>query len=97
MSPTNLLARRIRTRLQVFHHVADSAIVFLAVAVALMTFPNVRSLVASLFASAGLAGLVVGIAARAATANLGGGHQIALPGTDPAGGRGDCGRRMGMD
>lgn len=77
----NLLARRIRTRLQVFHHIFLALLVLLAVAVGLMTFPNVRSLGASLLASAGLAGIVVGMAARPALSNFIAGLQIAL--TEP--------------
>jgi len=77
----NLLARRIRTRIQVFHHIAVSLIVLLSLAVGLMIFPNVRSLGASLLASAGLAGIVAGMAARSALSNLIAGLQIAL--TEP--------------
>ncbi|HEY3940207.1 MAG TPA: mechanosensitive ion channel domain-containing protein [Bryobacteraceae bacterium] len=53
-------------------------IFFTALATALMTFPNIRSLGAGLFASAGLAGIAVGTAARPALANLVAGLQIAL-------------------
>ena len=79
--PDNLLARRIRTRMQVIHHIAVSLTVLLALAVGLMTFPHVRSLGASLLASAGLAGIVAGMAARPALSNLIAGLQIAL--TEP--------------
>jgi len=77
----NLLARRIRTRLQVFRHLFLALLVLLTLAVALMTFPNVRSLGASLLASAGLAGIVIGMAARPALSNIIAGLQIAL--TEP--------------
>lgn len=77
----NLLARRIRTRLQVFRHLFLALLVLLTLSVALMTFPNVRSLGASLLASAGLAGIVIGMAARPALSNIIAGLQIAL--TEP--------------
>ena len=77
----NLLARRIRTRLQVFHHITVGVVIVVTLAVALMTFPNVRSLGASLLASAGLAGIIAGMASRPALSNLIAGLQIAI--TEP--------------
>ncbi len=53
-------------------------IVIVGVGGALMTFPNVRQIGASLLASAGVAGLVAGIAARPVLGNLIAGLQIAL-------------------
>src|SRR5258706_10199305 len=53
-------------------------IVIIGVGGALMTFPNVRQIGASLLASAGVAGLVAGIAARPVLGNLIAGLQIAL-------------------
>ena len=50
----------------------------LAIGVALMTFPTIRQIGASLLASAGLAGLVVGMAMRPTLSNLLAGIQIAL-------------------
>lgn len=44
----------------------------------LMTFPGMRQIGASLLASAGLAGLVAGVAARPVLGNLIAGLQIAL-------------------
>jgi hypothetical protein len=52
-----------------------------ALSVALMTFPSIRHLGVSLFASAGVAGIVIGMAARPTIANLLAGIQIAL--TEP--------------
>jgi small-conductance mechanosensitive channel len=77
----NRRARRIRTQLIVFGRVVVALIVFLAIATALMTFPKVRTLGASLLASAGVLSVVVGLAAQATLANLIAGLQIAL--TDP--------------
>ncbi|MGH3056394.1 MAG: mechanosensitive ion channel family protein, partial [Gaiellaceae bacterium] len=74
----NLAARRIRTQVQVLRHIASVVIVLIAIAVILMTFPNIRHLGESLFASAGLAALVGGLAARSTLSNLLAGLQIAI-------------------
>ncbi|MBT9516802.1 MAG: mechanosensitive ion channel [Methyloversatilis discipulorum] len=50
----------------------------LGVGSVLMTFPNVRQIGASLLASAGLAGIIAGLAARPVLGNLIAGLQIAL-------------------
>lgn len=74
----NLNARRVRTQLQVLRQTTQIAIYFIAIAGALMTFPAIRQLGTGLLASAGVAGLVVGMAARPLLANLIAGIQIAL-------------------
>jgi len=53
-------------------------IVLIGLAAVLMTFPAVRTIGASLLASAGVAGLVVGMAARPVLGNLVAGVQIAM-------------------
>lgn len=77
----NLAARRIHTQVNVIRRVCIVVVVFLAGAGMLMTFPSLRNVGISLFASAGVAGLVVGLAARPTLSNLIAGLQIAL--TDP--------------
>jgi len=74
----NLAARRIRTQAQVLRHIGAVVIVLLAMATMLMTFPSIRHLGESLFASAGLAALVGGLAARTTLTNLLAGLQIAM-------------------
>jgi small-conductance mechanosensitive channel len=74
----NLRARRVQTQTRVLARVANGLILFAGVALALMTFPAVRTIGTSLLASAGIAGLVVGIAARPALGNVIAGLQIAL-------------------
>jgi len=74
----NLAARRIRTQVQVLRHIAAVVVILVAIAVILMTFPSIRHLGESLFASAGLAALVAGLAARSTLNNLFAGVQIAL-------------------
>jgi small-conductance mechanosensitive channel len=74
----NLAARRVATQMQVLRRVAFVIVSILAVSVALMTFPTIRQIGASLLASAGLAGLVIGMAMRPTLSNLLAGIQIAL-------------------
>ncbi|HEX6020248.1 MAG TPA: mechanosensitive ion channel domain-containing protein [Burkholderiaceae bacterium] len=76
--PDNLKARRIATQTQVLRRVVAVVVSIVAVSVALMTFPTIRHIGASLLASAGLAGLVVGMAMRPTLSNLLAGVQIAL-------------------
>ncbi|MGB9067482.1 MAG: mechanosensitive ion channel domain-containing protein [Candidatus Acidiferrales bacterium] len=74
----NLSARRIRTQTAVLNRIAVVVVVLVTVAIMLMTFPEVRHIGISLLASAGLAGLVVGMAARSTLASLIAGIQIAM-------------------
>lgn len=74
----NLLARKHLTQVRVLCRVADTIVGLITVAVALMTFPQVRQFGVSLIASAGVAGLVLGLAARPVLANLIAGVQIAI-------------------
>lgn len=77
-SADNLHARRIHTQARVLARSVMILIVIVGTGGALMTFPNVRQVGASLLASAGVAGLVAGIAARPVLGNLIAGLQIAL-------------------
>lgn len=74
----NLHARRIQTQTKVLARIASGALMLTALAFILMTFPRAKQLGASLLASAGIAGLVVGIAARSVFSNLLAGLQIAM-------------------
>src|SRR5262249_43180775 len=74
-------ARRVLTRLSIFERVLTALIVVLTAAALLFTFPEGRAMGASLLASAGIAGLVIGIAARPAVETLIAGLQVAL--TEP--------------
>lgn len=74
----NLQARRIRTQAQIFRRTASTIISGLALALILMKIPGVENVGASLLASAGIAGIVVGMAARPALSNLLAGLQLAL-------------------
>ncbi|WP_323118817.1 mechanosensitive ion channel family protein [Burkholderia alba] len=77
-TPDNLQARRVHTQARVLARTVMVIIVIVGTGAALMTFPNVRQVGASLLASAGVAGLVAGIAARPVLGNLIAGLQIAL-------------------
>jgi small-conductance mechanosensitive channel len=74
----NLAARRIQTQIQVLHRIVTVIVGFVAIAVMLMTFPAIRQIGTSLLASAGLAGLVVGIAMKNTLSSLIAGIQIAF-------------------
>ena len=77
----NLKARRVQTQAQVLRRIADVVVWVVTIGLMLLTFPNLRQLGISLFASAGIAGLVMGIAARPALSNLIAGLQLAF--TEP--------------
>lgn len=74
----NLQARSIHTQAKVLARSAMVLVTLGGVAMALMTFPGARQLGASLLASAGVLGIVGGIAARPVFSNLIAGLQLAL-------------------
>ncbi|HTT49154.1 MAG TPA: mechanosensitive ion channel domain-containing protein [Pseudolabrys sp.] len=74
----NLLARKHVTQVRVLLRTADVLVILVAVGAALMTFDAVRQYGVSLFASAGVAGIVAGLAARPVLSNLIAGVQIAM-------------------
>jgi small-conductance mechanosensitive channel len=74
----NLLARRVHTRTSLIRRIAIIAILIVAISAMIMTFPRIRHIGISLFASAGVAGLIAGIAARPMLSNIIAGIQIAM-------------------
>lgn len=74
----NLEARRIQTQTRVIARSLMFLAFLIGASLMLMTFPAVRTVGASLLASAGLAGIVAGVAARPVLSNLIAGLQIAL-------------------
>lgn len=74
----NLLARKAATQMRILRHSLNVAICLLTIALALMTFDGVRQFGVSLFAGAGIAGIVAGLAARPMLENLIAGVQLAL-------------------
>jgi len=77
----NLTARRIHTQIYVLRRIVVVVVGIVALALMLMTFPSIQHIGATLFASAGVAGLIVGLAARSTISSLLAGVQIAL--TEP--------------
>jgi len=74
----NLRARQIQTQSRVLLRTMGFFVLLIGAAGMLMTFPAARQFGASLLASAGLAGLAVGFAARPVLGNLIAGIQIAI-------------------
>lgn len=74
----NLLARKAITQMRLLKRTVDVTIGIITVGFALMTFDTVRQFGVSLFASAGIAGLAVGLAAKPLLENLVAGVQIAI-------------------
>jgi small-conductance mechanosensitive channel len=74
----NLLARKHNTQVRVLLRTVDALIVLVTIGAALMTFEAVRQYGVSLFASAGVAGIVAGLAARPVLSNLIAGVQLAM-------------------
>jgi small-conductance mechanosensitive channel len=74
----NLLARKHITQVRVLERVMDVVIVLITIGFALMTFDAVRQYGVTLFASAGVAGIVAGLAARPVLTNFLAGVQLAV-------------------
>lgn len=74
----NLAARRVQTQTRVLSRVLMGAVILLGISIVLLTFPQVRQIGKTLLASAGIVGLVAGIAAKPVFGNLIAGLQIAL-------------------
>jgi len=74
----NLLARKHVTQSRMLQRIADTLILILGVAAVLMTFPGVRQYGVSLLASAGAAGIVLGLALQPLLKNLVAGFQLAI-------------------
>ena len=77
-SADNLLARSAVTQFRVLKRVAVTVIFIITVSLALMMFPSVRQYGISLFASAGIIGVIVGLAAQPTIGNLLAGIQLAV-------------------
>lgn len=74
----NLRARRVHTQVAMLRKLVNFVIIVLAVASMLMVFDKVRQLGASILASAGIIGIVVGFSAQKVLGNLLAGIQLAL-------------------
>jgi len=74
----DVFARKHLTQVRILERTATAAILVVSVACVLVTFESVREYGVSLFASAGIAGLIAGLAARPVLSNLFAGIQIAM-------------------
>ena len=74
----NLLARKHVTQMRILQRVGKTLLAIVTVAAALMTFAAVRQYGISLLASAGAAGIILGLSARPVLGNLLAGIQIAI-------------------
>ncbi|MEV7728659.1 mechanosensitive ion channel domain-containing protein [Streptomyces sp. NPDC087917] len=70
--------RRVRTQVTLIMRVVTAVVAVVAVAAMLLTFPAFRTLGTSVLASAGIIGIVAGVAAQSTLGNLFAGFQIAF-------------------
>lgn len=77
-SADNLSARKIHTQVRVLEKAFISVVTVTALAFMLMTFDGIRQIGVSLLASAGIAGIILGLAAQKSIGTLLAGLQIAL-------------------
>lgn len=77
-APDLARVRRVRTQVTLIQRVVTAVVVVVAIAAMLLTFPPMRTVGTSLLASAGVLGIVAGIAAQSALGNLFAGLQIAF-------------------
>lgn len=74
----NLRARKVHTQLNVLKRIVIAIVCILAFGIILMTFENVRQLGTTILASAGIVGIVVGLAAQKTIGTFIAGLQIAF-------------------
>ncbi|KPM32144.1 Small-conductance mechanosensitive channel [Croceitalea dokdonensis DOKDO 023] len=74
----NLKARKITTQFNILERIIIFIVVFLAVGIALVSFDEIREIGVSVFASAGVAGIIIGFSAQKMIATFLAGIQIAV-------------------
>lgn len=74
----NRTARRMRTQVLIIRRLTVAVVVVVAIGAALLSFPEVRAVGATVLASAGLIGIVAALAAQSTLANLFAGLQVAF-------------------
>ena len=74
----NLRERKILTQLQYIQRIIAIVVGIIVISLILLQFPSVRSLGAGLLTSAGVGGIIIGLAAQKSIANLLAGFQIAF-------------------
>lgn len=74
----NLEARKVYTQFSIIQRIVNFTIIVVAISLILMSFDSIRKLGLSLLASAGIAGLILGLAAQKLLATVLSGLQIAI-------------------
>lgn len=74
----NLKARKVTTQFRILERIIIAIVIVISLGVALMTFENIRQIGTGLFASAGVAGIILGLAAQKLIGNVLAGFQIAI-------------------
>jgi len=74
----NLKARRVYTQFKIIQRIINFMVILIALAIALMTFESIRRIGVGLFASAGVAGIILGFAAQKMIGTVLAGFQIAI-------------------
>lgn len=74
----NRVARRMRTQIIVLRRISMVLLVLIVVSAALFTLPGARAIGASILASAGLVGIIAGVAAQSSLGNVFAGMQLAF-------------------
>ena len=74
----NLKERKIRTQIQFIRKVLGTLVVFITIAVILLSFDNVRKIGAGLLTGVGIGGIIIGFAAQKSLGNFLAGFQIAF-------------------
>ncbi|WP_157157508.1 mechanosensitive ion channel family protein [Diaminobutyricimonas sp. LJ205] len=74
----NRVARRVHTQLTIVRRLGVALIVVIALAAVLLTFPGVRTVGASILASAGVISIIAGLAAQSTLGNVFAGVQLAF-------------------
>ncbi|MFA5329795.1 MAG: mechanosensitive ion channel domain-containing protein [Prolixibacteraceae bacterium] len=77
-SKDNLKARKIQTQLVVFERILITIVVVISFSLILMSFESIRKFGVSLLASAGVAGIIIGLAAQKSIGMILAGFQIAI-------------------
>jgi len=74
----NLQSRKIHTQFNILERILIFIIILLALGVVLLSFKSLKNIGVSLFASAGLAGIIIGLAAQKVIGSILAGVQIAI-------------------
>lgn len=74
----NLKERKVRTQMQFIKRLLATVIIFITIAIILLSFDNVRKIGAGLLTGVGIGGIIIGFAAQKSLGNLLAGFQIAF-------------------